>query len=158
MVNAMSVGKPAAKGICIEVNPVKSVSWKRTAALMVCAVLMTALLAACGEAEFKTFPYDPGDQFITNVSGQSRLMLVSTVMIDVANSKYLDQLDDKNYVVRTIITQFMTEQDYATLSASNAMATLSAELALELNRGLGYDYVYKVYLQFYTHGTVDPSR
>ena len=135
----------------------KSVSLKRAAALLACAVLAASLLAACGSDEFQTFPYNPGEQFITNVSGQSRLMLVSTIMIDVTDSKYIDRLEEKNYVVRTTIVQFLAEQDYGTLNASGAMSALSTELVEELNRALGYDYVYKVYLQFYTHGTLDPA-
>jgi flagellar basal body-associated protein FliL len=125
---------------------------KRTA-LLLCAVLLAALAASCADDDsYAVFPYNPGEQFITNVSGQARMMLVSTVMIDVLNQKHADTLEEKNYIVRTVIHQFLTEQNHDTLRSTGAMQDLSAQLAVELNRALGFDYIYKVHLQYYTHG------
>jgi flagellar basal body-associated protein FliL len=137
----------------IEVNPVKTALSQRTAALLLCAALAAALLSGCADdGTYSIYPYNPGDQFITNVSGQARTMLVSTIMIDVIVEKYLEALTEKNYIIRARIHQFLAEQDLATLNASGAMVSLGATLKEELNEALGHEYVYRVHLTYYTHG------
>jgi flagellar basal body-associated protein FliL len=124
---------------------------KRTAALLFSAMLVAALLAGCGEDEFQTFPFTPREYYITNVR-ESRSMLRSEVVVDAYSTKYVEALQEKVRIVDATIVQFLAELNADTLNAPGAMTALGAELALELNRALGHDYVHRVFLTYYMHG------
>ena len=116
----------------------------RLCALLCLAALTATLLAGCAAEEFKTYPYSPGEYFVTNVR-DSRNYLKAEVVIDVPDSKYIDTLTEKTYVVRSLVTAFLSQQNEAALNDPDAIAILSEELKLLINKELGADYCYKIW-------------
>ena len=115
----------------------------RLCVLLFITALTAVLLAGCSE-EFKTYPYSPGEYFVTNVK-DSRNYLKAEIVIDTTDAKHVAALTEKTYVVRSVISAFLTKQDEAALNDTDAINKLSEELKTLINEELGAEYCYKVW-------------
>ena len=122
---------------------------KSVVPVLLAVILCAGLLTACGggekeEVEEKTFAHDAGE-FVTNVK-DSKKMLSASITMEFTSEKLVEQLVEKEYVVRDVIVRRMRELTEADLEGATVEDTLSQSLTEALNEALDTKGISKVYI------------
>ncbi|MGI5970188.1 MAG: flagellar basal body-associated FliL family protein [Oscillospiraceae bacterium] len=126
---------------------------KKSLIFVLAVLIIAACLSGCslfgkkgkeGEEKIELTAYVPGDYFVTNVKGSSKLFK-TTVVLMLDTDKLADELGDSEYVIRDTIIKRLRELTEEDLKSDGIQDRLRGELAKELNLALGIENIVTVY-------------
>ena len=129
---------------------------KRIAALIMTAVMMLALLAACGE-KGETYPgqnnenFALDETFIINVADKDRYYVQCKVMLELADDQIVQALTEKGHRVHGIVNDAVRSRTLDQLNDPDEQAVILGEIVEKINASFNTN---KVLLAFFTHFTV----
>lgn len=92
----------------------------------------------------KTISYEPGDDFITNLSNSKKLLKTS-IVIEVNNKKEIAYMTKNNYKVRDIIVDVLSQVTEEEVLKADIRNELKKEIHEELKTRLGLNGIVDVY-------------
>ena len=119
------------------------------AALLAAFMGVSAMLTMTGCGKDKAaekFIYDPGDPFVTNVSG-TKYLLKSDILLEISNPDNQKILANEAVVadIRSIIIEILRSTPYDEIMAPEGQATISSKIKSKIEEKLQISYVENIY-------------
>jgi flagellar basal body-associated protein FliL len=115
------------------------------AIVIVVAVVAAILLFSNPAAKKQVIScYVPGDYFVTNIKGSTRL-LKATIVIELNTDKADEYLTENNHIIRDVIVFALREQTEDELRSTGIQDELGAEIVSKLGDTLDVDYIQTIY-------------
>lgn len=120
-------------------------------AILVIAAAVYFLVIAAPPKKAEVSCYSPGDSFITNIKDSTRL-IKTTIEIEISSTsteKADEFLKGQNQKIRDLIIFTIRSKTESDLRSDDVKTSLCKELADNLNKGLGIDYITNIYFSDY---------
>jgi flagellar basal body-associated protein FliL len=92
------------------------------------------------------YTYSPGDYFVSNIEGSSRL-LKATIVLSVNDQGKIESMTEHNHIIRDIIIQTLREKNEAELRSKGIQDKLRKEIVANLKAELDMEYLVTVYFE-----------
>jgi flagellar FliL protein len=103
-----------------------------------------------GKDSGKTFSYDPGGAFITNLK-DSRKLLRTSIMIEVKDKGQIKYMTESNFKIRDIILGVLCELSEESFNEGNIMDTLKEDIKRALGEGLDIYGIADIYFSEFVY-------
>jgi|LSQX01.1.fsa_nt_gb flagellar basal body-associated protein FliL len=133
----------------------KSVTVMISLSIIVITVLLGYLvyiISADGETKIaegaaKSYTYEPGEHFITNIKG-SRRFLKAAIVLEVNNKKYLSEMQENNHKIRDCVIGILRCKSEDDIVMDNSEGLLKDEIMTRLNNALNIKVVNVYFNEF----------
>ncbi|MGI6160408.1 MAG: flagellar basal body-associated FliL family protein [Christensenellales bacterium] len=92
--------------------------------------------------------YNPGEAFVTNVSGSDKKIKAS-VVLEVKRDDMQDFFSEHNHVIRDSILFVLCNKTETELTSPKVQHDMKQEIASEINDKLGEEYISGIYFNDY---------
>jgi|GEM_PF-3117975 len=92
----------------------------------------------------ESIPYEPGNDFITNLSG-SRKLLKASIVIEMNNKQEIEFMTKNNYKIRDAIIDILTRLSEEDIAKDDIRYTLKAQIRKTLEEKLAITGIIDVY-------------